>query len=248
VEDVGAGEVLVAEAEAFDSGAFVAGVESAVVESLVCGRLDDQVEGRGGDVVVRLLGGGQGHRGCDGCEESGLHVCGFGLVLVVLSGLVWRDVGKSRSGKWKTVGLMLHSKQVQMQACRSGFIYSHATLDHGRTGIGAGRHSARRHRTPVVTMECGIPFKLTCPPKPFATASAALVRIGAVLGWHLTSRKLPCGNIVEEVEELSRIDCSAHAWRSCQSATMSLSACEALVGGDYKRLLQVKADGRNTFL
>jgi hypothetical protein len=100
VEDVGAGEVLVAEAEAFDSGAFVAGVESTAVESLVCGRLDDQVEGRGGDVVVWLLGGGQGHRGGDGCEESGLHDCS--LVLVVLSGLVWRDVGASRSGKWRS--------------------------------------------------------------------------------------------------------------------------------------------------
>ena len=80
MEDVGAGEVLVTEAKAFDCGAFVAGVEGAVVESLVGGRLDDQMEGCGGDVVVRLLGGDQGHRGGDGCEESGLHFCGFGLV------------------------------------------------------------------------------------------------------------------------------------------------------------------------
>jgi hypothetical protein len=76
VEDVGAGEVLVAEAEAFDAGAFVAGEEGAAVDGRVCGRLDDEVEGCRGDIVVRLLGSGQGHRGGDGCEESGLHVCG----------------------------------------------------------------------------------------------------------------------------------------------------------------------------
>jgi hypothetical protein len=79
VEDVGAGEVLVAEAEAFDGGAFVAGEEGAAVEGFVCGRLDDEVEGCRADVVVGLLSGDQGHRGGDGSEDGGLHVCSFGV-------------------------------------------------------------------------------------------------------------------------------------------------------------------------
>ena len=79
VEDVGTGQVFAAETETFDRGAFVAGEECATVEGVVCGRFDDQVEGRRADVVVWLLGSGQGHRGGDGCEESGLHVCGCGV-------------------------------------------------------------------------------------------------------------------------------------------------------------------------
>jgi hypothetical protein len=133
-----------------------------------------------------------------------------------------------------------------MQACRSGFIYLMPPSTR------KGRYRCRRAQctaAPKPRCNHGMQYtvSLICPPKSFVTASAALVRIREVLGWHLTSRKLPCGNIVEEVEELSRIDCSTHAWRSCQSATTSLSDCEALVGGDYKRLLQVKADGRDTF-
>jgi hypothetical protein len=89
VEDVGAGEVLVAEAEAFDAGTLVAGEEGAAVDGRVCGRLDDQVEGCRGDVVVRLLGCGQGDRGGDGCEDGGLHVCGLGAGVCLGGG--WSD-------------------------------------------------------------------------------------------------------------------------------------------------------------
>ena len=139
--------------------------------------------------------------------------------------------------KWTTVGLMLHSKQVQMQACRSGFILSRM-----HPGLWKERYRCRQTQctaAPKPRCNHGMQYtvRLRCPPSSFATASAAHVRIREVLGWHLTSRKLPCGNMVEE---LSRIDCSLmHG-----GAVSQPPCCEALVGGDCKRLLQVRADGR----
>ena len=75
VVDVCRAQFLIAEAEAFNGGAFVAGEQGAAIEGLVCRGVDDEVEGLGGDVVEWLLGVDRSGNGADESENGGLHVC-----------------------------------------------------------------------------------------------------------------------------------------------------------------------------
>lgn len=51
----------------------MASEEGSAIESLVCCRLDDEVEGLGGDVVVWLLRVDHAGNGADKSENGGLH-------------------------------------------------------------------------------------------------------------------------------------------------------------------------------
>ena len=75
VVDVCGAQFLITEAEAFDGSAFVAGRQSAAIESLVGCRFDDKMERLRGDVVEWLLGIDNTRNGAEESEDGGLHVC-----------------------------------------------------------------------------------------------------------------------------------------------------------------------------